>query len=86
MRLQSVCRCSAYRFPHRSGGGECLDDGSGEFCGDCGRACRAIECDFGVGAYEFWGRTGVHRDVHVVSNCCEATVYADASLTEPLTH
>ena len=40
VRKQATCACSAYRFPHREGGGACSmkdgrdenDDGS---CGDC---------------------------------------------------
>lgn len=28
--------------------------------------------DFGVGAYEYWGATGFHRDEHWVTRCCEA--------------
>lgn len=82
--MPSPCTCRAYRFPHRSGGGKCLDDGSGVFCGACGEPCTTTTADFGIGLYEFWGRAGVDRNVHTVSACCEAPIYRNASLTHEL--
>lgn len=41
-------------------------------CGACGHGARTIKVDFGVGAYEFWGSTGVDVDICEVSECCEA--------------
>ena len=44
------------------------------FCSDCKAECRGVLRDFGIGAYEFWGDRGVHKDVHIVSPCCESEV------------
>lgn len=81
-RAQMTCTCSGYKFPHRATSGKCLDDGNGMFCGACGQPCESTTVDFGYGGYEFWGRTGNHRDVQTVSACCEAAIYADAGLTK----
>lgn len=43
-------------------------------CEDCGQPAEEITVDFGVGAYEYWGYRGVHRDVQRVSACCEASL------------
>jgi hypothetical protein len=83
--MQMTCTCKGYKFPHRATSGKCLDDGSGMFCGACGEPCQATDAEIDVGAYEFWGRTGVDRNIQTVSHCCEATIYADASLTEEVT-
>lgn len=77
-----TCGCKAYAFPHRPKGGKCFSAFYGPFCGDCGKPCQAEASDEGHGSYEFWGRTGVHRDIVVSSDCCGADVYSDASLTE----
>lgn len=79
-RSKAVCTCSAYAFPHRATSGGCLDDGSGCFCGDCGKPAEAVQRDFGIGGYEYCGATGVHRDLRAVSRCCEAVLFADAGL------
>lgn len=86
MRAQTTCTCKGYRFPHRATSGKCVDDGGGAFCGACGDPCRVTTVDFGIGDYEYCGARGVHRDLREVSACCEAEVFEDASLTEPLTH
>jgi hypothetical protein len=41
-------------------------------CPDCGKECKAIECDSGIGTGEFWG--AVFKDSHPYtgSDCCEA--------------
>lgn len=44
------------------------------FCSDCAKECIGTPRDFGIGPYEFWGERGVHKDVHIVSPCCEAEV------------
>ena len=44
------------------------------FCSDCKQECTGVPRDFGIGAYEFWGDKGVHKDVHIVSPCCESEV------------
>lgn len=70
---QETCRCPAYPFPHRHGGGKC--SGAQEICMGCGDACREVREDFGIGPYEYAGARGVHHDYHWVSDCCEADVY-----------
>lgn len=77
-RSPSACSCHAYGFPHRAGGGACLTTHSSAlFCGCCGLACSTHEEDQGIGHYEYWGRTGVHRDIVEVSDCCDTQVYDD---------
>lgn len=41
-------------------------------CPECGRFCRARECDDGIGPYEFWGQRGNDRRPYLGSSCCEA--------------
>lgn len=77
------CTCRAYPFPHKEKTGRCLA-GDYQYCGDCGQPCDIKQVDDGIGAYEFWGRTGVDRRISTVSRCCEANVFSNASLTEPL--
>lgn len=79
--VQETCRCKGYAFPHREGSGQCKANDNGPYCGECGEAAKSVERDFGIGAYECHGHRGVHRDVHTVSDCCEANLYSDASLT-----
>lgn len=72
-RRTKVCYCSAYKFPHRAGGGKC--QGPGELlCSACGEVAEGTSVDFGIGAYEYWGAGGVDRNVQWVSHCCEATL------------
>lgn len=46
-----------------------LDEAAGEpiVCDSCGKDAVIIQRDFGIGAYEYWGSKGVHRDMR---NCC----------------
>lgn len=76
-RGPSVCSCNAYGFPHRIGSGACNTEPGMPFCGSCGLACTSHEEDQGIGHYEAWGRTGVHRDIVEVSDCCGAEVHDD---------
>lgn len=87
-RHTEVCYCSAYKFPHRAGGGKC--QGPGELlCSACGEVAEGTSVDFGIGAYEYWGQRGVDRNVQWVSRCCEATLLentaskSEASPPEP---
>jgi hypothetical protein len=80
MREQTNCTCKGYSFIHRSGGGKCLGKEGGPFCGSCGEPASPKSMDFGIGHYEYCGATGVHSDVQVVSSCCEADLFEDASL------
>lgn len=43
-------------------------------CADCGRECRVIEVDEGIGSYEYWGFKGVHHDYRPGSHCCGVEV------------
>ena len=73
-----VCRCNAYKFPHRLGSGKCSNTSTyGPFCSACGNSCTPTMVDFGIGHYEYWGATGVHRDIQEVSDCCESGVVTD---------
>lgn len=54
------------------------------WCSECGLECNVIEVDFGIGAYEYWGATGVDVNICEVSDCCEAdTQETPPSLVEP---
>lgn len=74
-RLSSAapCRCPAYRWPHRAGGGKCMVD-LGPVCSQCGALCEAIQIDDGVGWTEFWGRREYDSHICTVSSCCHAEV------------
>jgi len=50
------------------------DEPESGICDECGEACQATPVDFGIGPYEFWGDRGTHRDIHMLSPCCEAAV------------
>ena len=47
-------------------------------CKGCGDPCNVISVDFGIGPYEYWGATGCHTDIQLVSNCCEADFDGEA--------
>ena len=50
----------------------------GEFevvCLDCGEPANLQLVDFGIGPYEFWGRTGWDRDIQLATDCCESMQY-----------
>ena len=67
-----VCKCKAYSFPHRLGGGDCKNKSlEPPFCNYCGNHCETFEQDVGEGPYEFHGQRGT--DVRIVdsSKCCE---------------
>jgi hypothetical protein len=36
-------------------------------CQHCGKEAIVVQRDFGIGAYEYWGSKGVHREMR---NCC----------------
>ena len=76
------CHCKAYKFPHRLFSGKCFAVDGAPYCGACGKSCTVTVSDEGYGAYEFWGRTGVHSHMVASSDCCGAEVYDDADLTE----
>lgn len=33
-----------------------------------------ISVDYGIGAYEYWGFTGINKNIKEVSECCEAEI------------
>jgi len=71
----ATCRCPAYPFPHRAGGGAChARDGWGPVCTACLRPCTVEVQDVGRGPYECWGERGVHTERAPVSACCGAEV------------
>lgn len=71
----NVCRCRAYSWPHRRGGGLCFALEPPPFCGDCGRPteARSERTDTPGGKWE-WAD---------YSACCEAELFADAELKQP---
>ena len=73
-RYRPNCHCAAYRFPHRASGGACPANVElpQDLCSSCGFPANSIKVDFGIGAHEYWGSRGRHRDVRTVSECCEA--------------
>lgn len=48
------------------------------YCQDCGCFVTAVLLDMGIGAYEFWGAKGVHRDERWVCPNCDGTITNDA--------
>lgn len=45
-----------------------------EKCPECGYSGQAVQLDYGIGAYEFWGFRGVHHAYCWVCPKCEALV------------
>lgn len=41
-------------------------------CEECGKPCKVVNVDFGIGAYEYWGAKGNDVRIEAVSDCCEA--------------
>lgn len=48
------------------------------FCEECGRACRPVRLETGIGGYEMYGSRFRDDSYDYFSHCCEAAV-----LTEP---
>ena len=42
--------------------------------------CKPVRVDFGLGKVEFWGYISVDKDVHIVSDCCEAEIFTNWEL------
>ena len=52
-------------------------------CPDCGKPCKAIICDSGIGPGEAWGVKFNDVQEYVGSDCCEADLgEAEVCLTE----
>lgn len=43
-------------------------------CKRCGEECDAFYVDAGIGPYEYWGATGRHVQMEIVSGCCDGPV------------
>lgn len=71
--MRAVCYCYMYKFPHRSGGGDCHGPGD-SFCADCCRPAEGHLVDFGIGPYEHFGQRGVDVNKQWVSTCCDAEI------------
>jgi hypothetical protein len=41
------------------------------YCLTCKKETQIVQRDFGRGAYECWGETGVHSRLLLVSKCCD---------------
>lgn len=77
---QEICKCRAYPFPHRLGGGVCCNTSLDEpICEECLCHCNGVWVDFGIGSYEFWGARGFDTRWEYVSDCCEADLFTDQS-------
>lgn len=46
------------------------------YCSECGKACKEVKRNFGIGAYEYWGATGSQDNWQWVSHCCDGDVVA----------
>ena len=44
------------------------------FCTECKKECHVVYEDEGIGAFEYWGATGVDTNMVGHSLCCEADV------------
>lgn len=42
-----------------------------EICEFCGKPCKGVWVDYGIGVHEFWGTVYNDVDKQYVSNCCE---------------
>lgn len=47
-------------------------------CTECGQQCNVMVIDFGIGAYEYWGATGIDSQPGAVSGCCEVPAVDNA--------
>ena len=72
------CKCTAYPFPHRLGGGHCTNESlDAPICGACRCHCSPKWVNTGIGPYEFWGATGNDVQMEWESDCCGAECYTD---------
>ena len=53
------------------------DDDTTCYCCECKQACVTYMVDEGIGAYEYWGATGVDIQLVAYSSCCDADVTED---------
>ena len=50
------------------------DDPGDCICSECGRPCRPVKVDYGIGAYEYQGAISYDHDWQWESPCCGAQV------------
>ena len=50
------------------------------YCECCGKPCEWEKVDCGIGPYEFWGQRSVDKDIQVLSDCCEGSIYTNPEL------
>ena len=53
-------------------------------CAECRQPCDTVELDFGIGAYEYWGATGVDVNLQTVSTCCEGDLWTPEQYADVL--
>lgn len=46
--------------------------GQEPLCPECHKPCTPIQCDDGIGSYEFWGQKSFDSRPYWGSDCCEA--------------
>lgn len=74
---REICKCSAYPFPHKQGGGKCKATEFDHFCDSCGGPCHPISA---IGAM----MPGEPMPPgNVMSSCCHARVWMDGARTRP---
>lgn len=54
-------------------------------CSECRKPCNAVERDFGIGGYEFWGARGCDVNLQTVSDCCDGDPLTPEEYAEMLT-
>lgn len=74
---RTVCNCRAYSFPHHEGKGACLAQFEGPFCGECGQPTEPRFVKL-----EPWEDVNNYEREGVISKCCDAQLFDDASLTK----
>ena len=52
------------------------------YCPECDGDVSAVAIDNGIGAYEYWGAKGVHRDIQICCGVC-GEVLEDFDEIEP---
>ena len=55
-------------------------------CSDCGEECSSVQCDDGIGPYEYGSICAVHHDYYQGSDCCGAAVEEGGSKVVEITH
>lgn len=52
------------------------------YCSECRKEAVAVQRDFGIGAYEYWGATGFDSCIMTVSECCDGDLLTQEQLDE----